>query len=88
MFQARPAVNDELLAKYNYKVNPSFPLDGPELPLTMGDKLKFVSEYDEHWWMVRNQNGEEGDVPAKYMMVKNIQLYTTIDVKADRNYTE
>ena len=88
MFQAGPAVNDELLAKYNYKVNPSSPLDGPELPLTMCDKQKFVSEYDEHWWMVRNQNGEEGYVPAKYMMVKNIQLYTTIDVKADRNYTE
>ena len=60
-----------LLAKYNYKGNPSKPGGFDELTVTQGEKLELCRPHpsNPHWWEARNENGEAGFVPASYMMV-------------------
>ncbi|KAL9957750.1 hypothetical protein ACROYT_G034687 [Oculina patagonica] len=60
-----------LLAKYNYKGNPSKPGGFDELTVTQAEKLEFCRAHSSnpHWWEAKNTNGEVGFVPASYMMV-------------------
>ena len=58
------------MAKFSYKANPNSPL-GKELSCTQKDKLTFISCHpkNEAWWVTENQEGEQGYVPASYMLV-------------------
>lgn len=62
-----------LLAKYNYKGNPSKPGGFDELTITQGEKLELCKAHpsNPHWWEAKNENGEVGFVPASYMMVSS-----------------
>ena len=76
-----------LLAKYNYKCNPSKPGGFDELTITQGEKLELSRAHpsNPHWWEAKNENGEVGFVPASYMMVseycKNLCISRTFLLK-------
>ncbi|KAJ7354799.1 hypothetical protein OS493_029805 [Desmophyllum pertusum] len=61
----------KLLAKYNYKANPTKPGGFDELTVTQGEKLELCNAHpsNPHWWEARNENGDVGFVPSSYMMV-------------------
>ncbi|XP_013388364.1 epidermal growth factor receptor kinase substrate 8-like protein 3 [Lingula anatina] len=61
----------KLLAKYSYKAAEASPLGKLELSITQGEHLFLVEKHgtEEHWWLVRNGQGQTGYVPASYMMV-------------------
>ena len=65
-----PKENEKLAAKYTYKANPSSPI-GHELNLKPGAYLKFVrvADCNAHWWYCKNEEGEEGYIPASYVVV-------------------
>jgi len=63
----------DLLAKYNYKAQPGEPGGFPELSIKQGEKLTLICKghtksNNPHWWEVRNERGEQGFVPGKYVM--------------------
>lgn len=60
----------QLIAKHNYDANPDSPL-GRELTLRRMDQLVKISSHPHHdaWWLARNQKGDEGYIPATYVMV-------------------
>ncbi|XP_072034371.1 uncharacterized protein [Amphiura filiformis] len=59
-----------LLAKYTYKANPNSPLGEPELPLTQGQKVALIAKHpnNDQWWKVRADDGNQGYIPATYVM--------------------
>ncbi|KAH3824328.1 hypothetical protein DPMN_126163 [Dreissena polymorpha] len=56
------------MMKYSYQGNVNSPL-GKELTISRKSLVVFVSRYDEHWIMVRDETGQEGYVPDSYVMV-------------------
>jgi len=63
----------DLLAKFNYKAQPGEPGGFPELTIKQGEKLLLICKGHEktknpHWWEVRNERGEQGYVPGKYVL--------------------
>ena len=63
-----------MIAKYNYKANPSQPGGFPELSLKQGESLTLIHKGHAPtnnllWWEVRNEAGQQGFVPATYCMV-------------------
>ena len=44
--------------------------------LPIGQMLELVAEHpdNEHWWEVRNEDGETGFVPASYVLIKEEQV--------------
>ena len=42
----------------------------------IGQLLELVAEHpdNEHWWEVRNEDGETGFVPASYVLIKEEQV--------------
>ncbi|XP_045163253.2 uncharacterized protein LOC123527695 [Mercenaria mercenaria] len=59
--------DQELMLKYKYEGNAASPL-GKELSVKQKDVVHFVKRYDEHWICVRNEQGEEGFIPDRYVM--------------------
>lgn len=66
----------QLLARYSYKSNPNSPL-GKELNMKPGDRF-VLKEKAEMWWLVQNSEGEEGFVPASYMVVSFFTLVSDV----------
>ncbi|XP_006817961.1 uncharacterized protein LOC100368185 [Saccoglossus kowalevskii] len=60
-----------LLAKYSYKAHPDKPGGFPELTIRQAQNLVLINKHcnNMHWWNVRDENGNEGYVPASYMKV-------------------
>lgn len=60
----------QLIAKHNYDANPDSPLGG-ELSIRRMDQLVKINSHPHHdaWWLARNQKGDEGYIPATYVMV-------------------
>ena len=60
-----PRKDAPLVAKYSYNANPNSPLE-KELSVRQKDKLKFVEvhEMNDQWWLVQNEAGERGFIPA------------------------
>ncbi|XP_033119547.1 uncharacterized protein LOC117118917 isoform X2 [Anneissia japonica] len=60
----------QLLVKYSYQANESSPLGVPELTIQQGQKVIFVMKHSENdqWCKVRTDDGQEGFVPASYVM--------------------
>lgn len=60
----------QLIAKHNYDANPDSPL-GRELSIRRMDQLVKINSHPHHdaWWLARNQKGDEGYIPATYVMV-------------------
>ena len=56
------------MMKYNYQGNANSPL-GRELTISRKTPVEFVSRHDEHWVEVRTEQGDQGYVPATYVMV-------------------
>ena len=61
------------MAKYNYKANPGQPGGFPELSIKQGEKLLLICKghtktNNPHWWEVRNDCGEQGFVPGKFVL--------------------
>jgi len=56
------------MMKYNYQGNANSPL-GRELTVSRKTPVEFVSRHDEHWVEVRTEQGDQGYVPATYVMV-------------------
>ena len=58
-----------IMAKYSWKSKQG-PL-GYELDVKQGEKLTKLGVHaeNEHWWHARNVSGDEGLVPASYMLV-------------------
>lgn len=65
-------VGCRLIAKHNYEANPDSPFGASgELNLRRMEQLVKIGCHPEHniWWLARNENGEEGYIPASYVMV-------------------
>lgn len=50
-----------LVAQFDFNAE-----DDEELGFQSGDKIEFVMENDEHWWIGRNSQGRQGMFPACY----------------------
>jgi len=63
----------DLFVKFNYKANPAQPGGFPELNVKQGEKVTLICRghtktNNPHWWEVKNNRGEQGFVPAKYVI--------------------
>lgn len=61
---ARASASGGKRAKAEYDFTASEP---EELSLTEGETLYVLDDSAEDWWKVRNERGEEGEVPASYV---------------------
>ena len=58
--------------------------------MTIGQLLEFLGERkdNEHWWIVKNEDGEEGSVPSSYIIVKEEQSLPWLQAAALKSEEE
>lgn len=62
-----------VVAMYSYTADPKAPGGFAELSLKQGESLVLLGEHssNEHWWEVKNEDGQTGFVPSSYLIVKD-----------------
>lgn len=73
-----------IVVLYDYIADPSSPGGFTELNIKAGQILEYQGEQknNEHWWRVRDEDGNTGCVPASYVIKKEAQALPWLELAA------